>query len=89
MEPSPQYSRLMRTGGKINGNALEATRCGKPIGMATPVPVVLSDKLRSLPDGQLWLGGGEVDLKLRVDVAQFCEKLMPGGRPVEFADVLE
>ena len=60
-----------------------------PIGMATPVPVILSDKLRSLPDGQLWLGGGEVDLKLRVDVAQFCEKLMPGGRPVEFADVLE
>ena len=60
-----------------------------PIGMATPVPVVLSDKLKSLPDGQVWMGGGEVDLKLRFDVAQLCEKFTPAGRPIEFADLLE
>ena len=60
-----------------------------PIGMRTPVPMLLSDKIKMLPEGKVWLGGGEVDLKLRLDVAQLVEKFAPAGRPIEFADVLE
>jgi prolyl-tRNA editing enzyme YbaK/EbsC (Cys-tRNA(Pro) deacylase) len=60
-----------------------------PIGMATPVPVLLSDKLKTLPDAQMWMGGGEVDLKLRLDVKEFAEKFAPAGWPVQFVDVLE
>ena len=60
-----------------------------PLGMAQPVPVLLSDKIKALPEGRLWLGGGEVDLKLRVDVAELVAKFASGGRPLEFADVTE
>jgi len=60
-----------------------------PLGMVTEVPVLCSDKIKALPDGQLWIGGGEVDLKLRFDVKEFVEKFSPAGRPIEFADVLE
>ena len=60
-----------------------------PIGMATPVPLLLSDKIKALPEAQVWLGGGEVDLKLRLDVAELLTKFSPAGRPIEFADVLE
>jgi len=59
------------------------------VGMATPVPVLLSNPIKNLPEGKVWLGGGEVDLKLRVDVAELVTKFMPAGRPIEFADVLE
>ena len=38
---------------------------------------------------QLWMGGGEVDLKLRFDVAEFVSKFSPAGRAIEFADVTE
>ena len=60
-----------------------------PLGMAQPVPVLLSDKIKTLPEGKLWLGGGEVDLKMSVDVAELALKFAPGGRPIEFADVVE
>lgn len=60
-----------------------------PIGMTTPVPLLLSHKLKNLPDGQMWLGGGEVDLKMRVDVAELAAKWESAGRPLEFVDVLE
>ena len=62
-----------------------------PLGMAHPVPVLLSHKLKSLPDGQLWLGGGEVDLKMRVDVTELVTKLVyeQAGRPPSFADITE
>ena len=42
-----------------------------------------------LPEAQVWMGGGEVDLKLRFDVAELVEKFAPAGRPLEFADVTE
>ena len=60
-----------------------------PVGMASPIPTLLSDRIKSLPEGAFWMGGGEVDLKLRVDVAQFADKFAPGGRQIEFADVVE
>ena len=62
-----------------------------PLGMAHPVPVLLSHKLKSLPDAQLWLGGGEVDLKMRVDVTELMTKLVyeQAGRPPIFADITE
>ena len=41
------------------------------------------------PDGQLWMGGGEVDLKMRVEVAELASKWQSAGRPLEFADVTE
>ena len=55
--------------------------------MTHPVPVLLSHKLRKLPEGQMWMGGGEVDLKLRFDVAELASKYKPAGRPLEFGDV--
>jgi len=60
-----------------------------PIGMATPVPVLLSEKIKRLPGGEVWLGGGEVDLKLRFEVAELVSKFTPAGRALEFADVTE
>lgn len=54
--------------------------------MATPLPVLMDAPIKALPDGQLWLGGGEVDLKLRLDLADVA-KWRPAGRPVEFAVV--
>ena len=59
------------------------------LGMSQPVPVLLSHPIRALPEGKVWLGGGEVDVKLRVDVAELCEKFKPCGRNCEFADVTE
>ena len=44
---------------------------------------------KKLPDGQLWMGGGEVDLKWRFDVAELVSKFQPTGRAIEFADVTE
>ena len=60
-----------------------------PIGMAVPVPLLLSHKIRALPEGKVWLGGGEVDLKMRVEVAELATKWQSAGRPLEFADVTE
>ncbi|KNC56501.1 YbaK/prolyl-tRNA synthetase associated domain-containing protein [Thecamonas trahens ATCC 50062] len=42
-----------------------------PIGMATPIPIVLDAALTKLPQGNFWLGAGEVDLKIRVDANEF------------------
>ena len=52
-----------------------------PIGMVSPVPCVLSHHLKKLPDAQLWMGGGEVDLKLRFDSAELVGKFAPAGWP--------
>ena len=60
-----------------------------PLGMATPLPVVLSARIAKVPGGQLWLGGGEPDLKLRVDGEEFI-KVFNGmdGFSAQFADVV-
>lgn len=44
-----------------------------PIGMATPLPVIIDKPITELPQSEFWLGGGEVDLKLRLPVAVALE----------------
>jgi len=60
-----------------------------PIGMTTPVPVLLSSKIKALPDGQMWMGGGHQDVKLRLDVAEFVTKFESAGRFPTFADLTD
>jgi prolyl-tRNA editing enzyme YbaK/EbsC (Cys-tRNA(Pro) deacylase) len=60
-----------------------------PIGMAKPVLVLLSDKIKTLPEGKMWLGGGEVDLKVRLDVAEFVANFTSAGQPPQFADITD
>lgn len=61
-----------------------------PLGLATPMPFILSAPLSALPGDQLWLGGGEPDLKLRVQVAELVDVLPKAtGCPVVFADVVQ
>ena len=61
-----------------------------PLGMATRMPLLLSDRLQHLADGTLWLGGGEPDLKLRVNVEQLMATFRSAWAPlpVAFADVV-
>jgi hypothetical protein len=56
-------------------------------GMAQTLPVICSLPLRRLPEDAMWLGGGEVDLKMRVNVSDLVAKYQPTGRTIEFADV--
>jgi len=44
-----------------------------PLGLG--FPVVLSDRIAALPSGHFWLGGGHVDLKLRLSVPEAVDKL--------------
>eukprot|EP00930_Biecheleria_cincta_P004615 TRINITY_DN105532_c0_g1_i1.p1 TRINITY_DN105532_c0_g1~~TRINITY_DN105532_c0_g1_i1.p1 ORF type:complete len:211 (+),score=52.61 TRINITY_DN105532_c0_g1_i1:1-633(+) len=44
-----------------------------PLGL--DLPMILCDSIAALPSGQFWLGGGHVDLKLRMGVAEVLEKL--------------
>jgi prolyl-tRNA editing enzyme YbaK/EbsC (Cys-tRNA(Pro) deacylase) len=46
-----------------------------PFGMYTMIPVVVSASAASLRPSYLWLGGGEVDVKLRVPVQQLLSHL--------------
>ncbi len=39
-----------------------------PIGLSTAIPVIVSQAAAALP--YIWLGGGEVDVKLRIPVSQ-------------------
>lgn len=48
-----------------------------PLGSKNKVPIILSHKIAQLEDGFLWLGGGEVDLKWRVSVADFVKLFDP------------
>jgi hypothetical protein len=41
--------------------------------MSEDLPVVVSDKLLALECGYFWLGGGHVDLKMRVSAAEFVD----------------
>ena len=60
-----------------------------PVGMRTPVPVLLSHKLKAIPEGRLWMGGGHPDVKLRLDVAELVTKLQSAGHFPSFADLTE
>lgn len=51
-----------------------------PFGMTTPVPVLITRQVAELPKVQpfapyVWLGGGEVNLKLRLPVVQLAAAL--------------
>mmetsp|Transcript_4310 Transcript_4310/g.10748 ORF Transcript_4310/g.10748 Transcript_4310/m.10748 type:complete len:104 (+) Transcript_4310:60-371(+) len=48
-----------------------------PLGCKTSFPVILQSDIARLPIGQFWLGGGEVDLKLRFPVDEFKRAFHP------------
>lgn len=48
-----------------------------PLGL--DLPMVLSDKISTLPSGCFWLGGGHVDLKLRWAVSRQAERRRGAG----------
>eukprot|EP00898_Chlorokybus_atmophyticus_P000079 jgi/Chlat1/1071/Chrsp110S08635 len=48
-----------------------------PIGTKTPIPVMLSDRIARLQPASFWMGAGVVDLKMRVDVAEFVKAYRP------------
>ena len=60
-----------------------------PLGLRTPLPILLSAPIARLPAGELWLGGGEPDLKLRVESQEFV-RVINGlqGFSAKFADVI-
>jgi prolyl-tRNA editing enzyme YbaK/EbsC (Cys-tRNA(Pro) deacylase) len=57
-----------------------------PVGSVTPLPVVVAKPIACLPPpSYVWLGGGEVDIKLRMFTAQL---LRPGGCSPGFTAVV-
>ena len=46
-----------------------------PFGLLAPVPIFLSSPI--VPLRSFWMGGGHVNLKLRLTVADFCKALKP------------
>lgn len=44
-----------------------------PVGLATPLPIILSDRVAALQPPVFWLGGGEADLKVCLPVERFVE----------------
>ncbi|KAJ7553399.1 hypothetical protein O6H91_06G096400 [Diphasiastrum complanatum] len=48
-----------------------------PLNMRTNIPVILSEKILKLEPNFLWLGGGEVDLKLGMRVQDFMDLVNP------------
>ncbi|EGG15223.1 hypothetical protein DFA_10053 [Cavenderia fasciculata] len=60
-----------------------------PIGTAVPIPIIISNKILELPNPIVWLGGGEVDLKLVVDINDFKQSTeLNTGTKVFVADVV-
>mmetsp|Transcript_14496 Transcript_14496/g.20339 ORF Transcript_14496/g.20339 Transcript_14496/m.20339 type:complete len:289 (-) Transcript_14496:292-1158(-) len=46
-----------------------------PLGMAVKVPMIVSHRVLELP--YIWLGGGEVDVKLRMSISDLCRVFNP------------
>ena len=57
-----------------------------PLGMSEKLPVVISDKLPALECGYFWLGGGHVDLKMRVNSKEFLESFKAVVAPITNPD---
>lgn len=48
-----------------------------PLGILTPMPVVLDQRIHELETNEFWLGGGEVSLKWQVLVPEFVQIFQP------------
>lgn len=48
-----------------------------PLGILTPMPVVLDQRIHELEPNEFWLGGGEVSLKWQVVVPEFVRVFQP------------
>lgn len=48
-----------------------------PVGLKTPMPIVLDKELTTLEPPMFWMGGGEVNLKLSVDTREFISCYNP------------
>eukprot|EP00884_Botryococcus_braunii_P021996 jgi/Botrbrau1/8480/Bobra.0237s0096.1 len=48
-----------------------------PVGLKTPIPIVISDRITALDPPVFWMGGGEVDLKLMVGTSEFVLAYAP------------
>ncbi|KAJ8512534.1 hypothetical protein OPV22_002968 [Ensete ventricosum] len=59
---------------KLTGFVHNAVTC---IGMETDIPVILDEAITKLKPDFFWLGGGEVDLKLRIRTSQFISAVNP------------
>ncbi|CEM23403.1 unnamed protein product [Vitrella brassicaformis CCMP3155] len=66
---------------KLTGYVRNATT---PFVMQHPIPVIVSRRIMQLRPPVLWLGGGEVDLKLLLSVADLCRLLDPFVADVTF-----
>ena len=48
-----------------------------PVGMTEYVPIILAKSIVSQKLGSIFLGGGEIDVKLRVSVQEFIDQVKP------------
>lgn len=48
-----------------------------PVGIKTPLPILMSHKIAELKPDFFWLGGGEVDLKLGMSAKDFIDVYKP------------
>jgi prolyl-tRNA editing enzyme YbaK/EbsC (Cys-tRNA(Pro) deacylase) len=55
-----------------------------PVGNPIKVPIIVSQKIVDLKPDFIWLGGGEVDLKLGFSMKEFIEKFNPYVADVAF-----
>ncbi|EGC30682.1 hypothetical protein DICPUDRAFT_58152 [Dictyostelium purpureum] len=60
-----------------------------PLGTNVNIPVIISKQIMELPNKVVWLGGGEVDLKLIVDIHKFKERMESNGTSVFVTDVID
>lgn len=78
-----QYNfRFAEDGTEITGYAKNAVT---PLGMKRKMPIILASDILELRPKHFWLGGGEVDLKWRVDVDDFVHAIQPFVAPITFA----
>lgn len=53
-----------------------------PLGLKTPMPVLVDERIAALSPSTFWLGAGEVDLKWRVDWEEFAAAFTPTVAPL-------
>uniref|UniRef100_A0A6B2LLK3 YbaK/aminoacyl-tRNA synthetase-associated domain-containing protein n=1 Tax=Arcella intermedia TaxID=1963864 RepID=A0A6B2LLK3_9EUKA len=60
-----------------------------PFGMKYEMPYVLSERISHFQDSYIWLGGGDVNLKLGIKVNQFIEICKPYVVDITHPDYIE